>query len=83
MVKQTFSLKNVSFPHFPFGGAEAENKKKLPGSSPCCHMNENYPGFINPYVQCTRLGQVSSKGRFFTEICFCNLHLSPQKTRNK
>lgn len=27
MVKQTFSLKNVSFPHFPFGGAEAENKK--------------------------------------------------------
>lgn len=28
MVKQTFALKNVSFPRFPFGGAEGENIKK-------------------------------------------------------
>lgn len=39
MVKQTFSLKKMSFPHFPFGDVEMENVKKLAPSSLYCHMN--------------------------------------------
>lgn len=47
------------------------------------HSGENEPGYINPYVQCARSGQVFPKGRFFTTFCFSNLHHPKREETNK